>query len=486
MAWFLIISMNVLMISSETVPFSKSGGLADVIGALSFALSKTGTAVKVLMPMYSFIDKKGFKKGVSFEFDMLGERVAVSTRSKTVQNVEFVGLEHPYFTERSGIYGDTSFTPYPDNAERFSLFSLSVLPYIKASGFKADIIHCHDWTTGLVPYIVKQAKEKIKTVYTIHNLAYQGEFSRYDAILSGIELCDELFSGKGLSSRLNMMKAGITYADKVTTVSPSYAEEITGSEQGCGLDWLLKERQKDLSGIINGIDYKEWNPEKDKFFTPGFSAKNLEGKQKLKKAVLEEFALSVDPDLPLIAMISRLADQKGFAELLNGSPCLLEQMLMKKNSNFIIIGTGDKRFEEKLKELDNRYENLSARIVFSNEVAHRVEGAADFFLMPSRYEPCGLNQMYSLHYGTLPIVHATGGLKDTVIDIDEDKERGQGFVFSRMLPEEIEKAVDRAIGFYISASAEEFAKARQRGMTEDFTWVKSASSYNDLYNSVAR
>lgn len=484
MAWFLIISMNVLMVSSETVPFSKSGGLADVIGALSFALAKTGTNVKVLMPMYSFIDKKGFKKGQSFKVEMLGAEEEVSTCSKTVENVEFVGLVHPYFTKRKGIYGDTSFTPYPDNAERFSLFSLSVLPYLEASGFDADIIHCHDWTTGLVPYIVKLNSKKIKTVYTIHNLAYQGEASRYDVLLSGLPLRDELFTGTGLSSRFNMMKTGISFADKVTTVSPTYAKEITSKEQGCSLEWLLKEREEDLSGIINGIDYKEWNPEKDKFFTPGFSAKNLKNKQLLKEEVMKEFGLK-RPELPLISMISRLADQKGFQELLSGSPSLLENMLDKNNSNFIIIGTGDKRFEDKLIELDGRYENLSARIVFSNEVAHRVEGGSDFFLMPSRYEPCGLNQMYSLHYGTLPIAHETGGLKDTIVDITSDKVNGQGFLFKDMNPEEMEKAVDRAVDFYNSAPKKEIEEARKRGMMEDFTWVKSASLYNDLYNSIA-
>ncbi len=477
--------MNVLMVTSETVPFSKSGGLADVIGALSFALQKSLVNVKVLMPMYSFIDTKGFRNGPKFSFDMLNKHIEVTTKVKTVQNVEFVGLVHPYFTKRKGIYGDTSFTPYPDNAERFALLSMAVLPYLEASNYKADIIHCHDWPTGLVPYIVRESRKKIKTVYTIHNLAYQGEFSKYDILLSGLPIKEEIFSGGVFNSRLNMMKAGLSYADKITTVSPSYAEEITGKEQGCGLDWLLKKREEDLVGIINGIDYKEWNPMKDKFFSPGFSEKNLKNKKLLKEEVLKEFGLSREPDVPLISMISRLADQKGFAELLNGSPCLLEQMLIKQNSNYIIIGTGDKRFEEKLKELDNKYGNLSARIVFSNSVAHRVEGASDFFLMPSRYEPCGLNQMYSLHYGTLPIVHATGGLKDTVIDIGEDKVHGQGFSFSRMVPEEIEKAVDRAIAFYSNAPKEEFEGARIRAMKEDFTWVKSANSYKVLYNSIA-
>ena len=476
--------MNILMVTSETVPFSKSGGLADVVGALSPALVRSGAEVRVFMPMYSFIDSKGFRKSSSFTVPMLSHDEEVTTVSKHVDGVEYVGLVHPYFTERKGIYGDTSFTPYADNFPRFALFAKASVLYLKAAGWKADVIHCHDWTAGLVPHYAEMERMKAKTVFTIHNLAYQGEASRYDVLLSGLPLRDELFTGTGLSSRFNMMKTGISFADKVTTVSPTYAKEITSKEQGCSLEWLLKEREEDLSGIINGIDYKEWNPEKDKFFTPGFSAKNLKNKQLLKEEVMKEFGLK-RPELPLISMISRLADQKGFQELLSGSPSLLENMLDKNNSNFIIIGTGDKRFEDKLIELDGRYENLSARIVFSNEVAHRVEGGSDFFLMPSRYEPCGLNQMYSLHYGTLPIAHETGGLKDTIVDITSDKVNGQGFLFKDMNPEEMEKAVDRAVDFYNSAPKKEIEEARTRGMMEDFTWVKSASLYNDLYNSIA-
>ncbi len=470
------------MVTSETVPFSKSGGLADVIGALSFALAREGVNVEVLMPMYSFIDERGFKKGPSFTFGMFNESVSVCTKSKRVQGVKFTGISHPFFTERKGIYGDTSFSPYQDNAKRFALFSLSVLPYLKASGNGVDIIHCHDWTTGLIPYIVRTEKRKIKTVYTIHNLAYQGEFSKYDAILSGLDLDENLLTNTFLSGKLNMMKAGLIYADRITTVSPSYAEEIMTSEQGCSLDGVIRTRKKDLSGIINGIDYKEWNPETDRYFSQHYSAKSPGNKKKLKEEVLKEFGLR-DAEKPLFAMISRLAEQKGFSEILSSSPSLLERILEKKNSNFIVVGTGDKRFEEKIKELDNRYENMSARIVFSNETAHRVEGAADFFLMPSRYEPCGLNQMYSLHYGTLPVVHATGGLKDTVKDVNEDPENGQGFTFQNMKEEEILDAVERAIAFYCY-EPEKFMEAVRRGMREDFTWARSAQKYKALYSSI--
>lgn len=476
--------MNVLMISPETVPFSKSGGLADVIGALSEALAKTGAEVRVLMPMYSFIDCKGFRKGERFSVDMMGGPVEVSTMVKTVKKVKYVGLVHPYFTERKGIYGDTSFAPYQDNAERFTLFCKSVIPYMKASGVRFDIVHAHDWATGLVPYLLKKEKSKAKSVYTIHNLAYQGEFSRYDAILGGFPLEDDLFTGRVFDKRLNMMKAGIRYADKITTVSPTYAEEICGKEQGCNLDWLLRQRKDDLEGIINGIDYRDWNPRTDEYLPHHYSCSNLEGKAGIKMEVQKEFGLAEDPGTPLFSMISRLADQKGFSELLSGSPSALEIILSSVKCQFIVIGTGDSRFEEKLKDLDVKYPNLSVKIVFSNRIAHIVEAASDFFLMPSRYEPCGLNQLYSLHYGTIPVAHRTGGLADTIVDLETDPENGDGFLFDRLTPEDIVATVKKAVGFYFDGGKEPEA-ARIRGMKADFTWEKSALSYINLYNTLA-
>ncbi len=476
--------MNVLMVSPETVPFSKSGGLADVIGALSEALAKAGAEVSVLMPMFSFINPKGFKKDKRFSVSMMGSTVEVSTMVKTVKKVRYVGLVHPYFTNRKGIYGDTSFAPYQDNAERFMLFSKAVLPYIKASKEKFDMVHCHDWATGLVPYLIKMENPKIKTVYTIHNLAYQGEFSRYDALLGGFSLDDSLFAGGTFDKRLNMMKAGIQHADKVTTVSPTYAKEICEKEQGCNLDWLLRHRKDDLLGIINGIDYRDWNPKTDEFLPVHYSTSNLSGKAEIKKEIQKEFGLAEEPETPLFSMISRLADQKGFSELLSGSPSALEQILCERKCQFIVIGTGDSRFEEKLKDLDARYPNISVRIVFSNRIAHVVEAASDFFLMPSRYEPCGLNQLYSLHYGTIPVAHRTGGLADTIIDLQEDEKNGDGFLFERLSPEEIVATVNKTIKFY-NEDKKAVLDARIRGMKADFTWEKSALSYLNLYNTLA-
>lgn len=479
------LSMNILMVTSETVPFSKSGGLADVVGALSSALAGEGHFVKVFMPMYSFIEEKGFKKSSSFSVPMISSEEKVETVEKKLGKVIYVGLKHPYFTDRKGIYGDTSFTPYADNCPRFMLFAKAVGLYMNATGFDADCVHCHDWTAGLVPYYLKAQKIKAKTMFTIHNLAYQGDFSVYDALLSGDVLSDKLFTGPVDSKRLNMLKAGLDTSDIITTVSPTYAIEIQGEEFGCGLDWLLRARKDDLYGIINGIDYKEWNPGSDVYFEEHFNSRSLNGKAQLKAKVQKDFGLEVREDIPLFSMISRLAEQKGFGELLlSGSTSALERILSENDVQFIVVGTGDQRYVDKLNELQAKYPNLSVRIVFSNKIAHMVEGASDFFLMPSRYEPCGLNQLYSEHYGTLPIAHKTGGLADTIQDINEKELTGTGFLFSAMHPDDIVKACDRAIDFYKNKEA--LKRARKLAMTMDFTWNKSASEYEKLYNKLAQ
>ena len=477
--------MKILMVSSEAVPFSKSGGLADVLGSLSPALAKKGEEIRVFMPMYSFIDRKGFRKGESFTVPMLGGEQSVHTVHRKLDGVEYVGLEHPYFTERKGIYGDTSFTPYPDNGERFMLFAKAAVYYMKASAWIADVVHCHDWTAGLVPFYVRQQDLKSHTIFTIHNLAYQGDFSRFDTVLGGDRLPEAAFSGKKGDERLNMLKAGLETADAITTVSPTYAKEIQTEEYGCGLDWLLRERKDVLYGILNGMDTHEWNPRADKFFPEHFSAKDLSGKRALKARVQKEHGLEVNPDIPLFAMISRIADQKGYAELLGGNHPVLDELLSQGKFQIIIIGTGDKHYEDKLKELETRHSNISVRIAFSSLTAHETEGAADFFLMPSRYEPCGLNQMYSLHYGTLPVAHRTGGLADTIIDITEHPGSGTGFLMENLTSESIIDAVNRAIRYY-NENKEGLEKAIRRAMSTDLTWDKSAGEYIELYNKLGK
>ena len=466
--------MNILMVTSETVPFSKSGGLADVVGALSPALVRSGAEVRVFMPMYSFIDSKGFRKSSSFTVPMLSHDEEVTTVSKHVDGVEYVGLVHPYFTERKGIYGDTSFTPYADNFPRFALFAKASVLYLKAAGWKADVIHCHDWTAGLVPHYAEMERMKAKTVFTIHNLAYQGDFSRYDAVLAGDRLDEDFLSGPASAERVNMLKGALLTADKITTVSPTYAKEIQTERFGCSLDGILRSRSEDLYGILNGMDYHEWNPLHDKAFSEHFSKSNMAGKAALKKRIQKEHGFDQDESIPLFAMISRIADQKGYAELLGGNSPLLEEIL-RERIQMIIIG-------EKLMDLDSRYPNLSVRIAFSNTAAHETEGAADFFLMPSRYEPCGLNQMYSLHYGTLPVAHRTGGLADTIIDIDEDRENGNGLLINELSTQCILSRIRRAVELFSDRKALE--KARRNAMEADLSWTRSAEEYLKLYREL--
>ena len=357
-----------------------------------------------------------------------------------------------------------------------------MIEYINKSNEHFDVIHAHDWPSALVPYYVKKNNIKAKTIFTIHNLAYQGSFSPYDVILTGDEMPKDAFIGYGEEKRFNMLAAGIMLADSITTVSPTYSEEIKTEQYGCGLDGILKERDKNLLGIVNGIDYKEWNPETDEFFKSHYSPEKMEGKEALKKEVLKSHGLSQYEDKPLFALISRLAEQKGFNELLlDGEECALERILRRKDSSFIIIGTGDERYVRKLKELDERFDNLSVNILFSTEESHRLEGAADFFLMPSCYEPCGLNQMYSEHYGTLPIATKTGGLNDTIIDL-ADKENGTGFLIERLTPDGIIASADRAITLY-SKDKDALEKAQKRAMNMDFSWTRSAKEYMDLYKN---
>lgn len=472
------------MITSEVVPFSKSGGLADVASALSSALANLDNKVSILMPAYGFIDLKQFSSPIAtFEVELNSKNEKVIIVKKTVNNVDYLALVHPLFTERKGIYGDTSFSPYSDNFERYLLLSKVALPLCKAINFKADILHAHDWTAGFVPYLLKKSKDKFfsksKSVFTIHNLAYQGVFPRLEALKASIELEEKLFEGTSINKKINMLRVGLLYSDYITTVSPTYAKEIQTEELGCNLHEILRERRSRLFGIINAIDYNEWNPEKDIFFDTHYNSEDLSGKQKLKRIVQKQFNLEVNDDIPLISMISRFAEQKGFYELLDQHNTL-ETILKSEKVQFLIIGTGDEVIQNKLTELASRYENLSVNIMFSNKYAHMVEGASDFFLMPSRYEPCGLNQLYSLKYGTLPIARKTGGLADTIIDIGEFPNEGTGFLFSQLESHAIIESIKRALDIYFN-DKETLKKMIKRSMNQDFTWTKSALSYLKIY-----
>lgn len=465
------------MITSEAVPFSKSGGLADVAGSLPPALIDKGHDCRIIVPAYhTKIEEAGIFE-CEFNVPMLSGTEHIVITSKTVGKTKYYFVCHPWFCDRIGIYGDTSFAPYEDNLERFSLFDLASLSACINLNWKPDIIHCHDWTSGLIPVFLKNLNNiffmNTKTVFTIHNLAYQGIFSRMGFLLTGSKPNEASFS----NGQLNMMQSGIATSDFITTVSPTYAKEIQEPEQGCRLDPILVRRKEYLKGIVNGIDINEWNPESDKLLNEHFSIDDLSGKRKLKQQVQQQFNLPVAPDVPLFAMISRLASQKGFDALLG----CLERMLKEMRLQFIIIGTGDTSIEKQLLEIASRNDNLSVNILFSNKAAHLVEAGSDFFLMPSRYEPCGLNQLYSLRYGTIPVARQTGGLADTIIDIDDYPDTGTGLLFGNLSSESVYDHVKKAVELY---ERDDFDNIIRRAMNQDFSWSSSAEEYIKVYEQV--
>lgn len=478
--------MRILMVSSEAVPFSKSGGLADVATSLSIALSQLGNDVRLVIPGYALTDDTLFTTlPVKVELAFGDMKETVGFKQLDYQGTIVYLVDHKWYSERKGIYGDTSFTPYADNLIRYTLLSKASLALCKALQWTPDILHCHDWTAGFTPALLAEDGDgtfnTTKSVFTIHNLAYQGEFPRMDMLLTGMETTPSMFSGQGVHKRANMLKAGLEKADVITTVSPTYAKEIQEEEQGCNLASLLRNRKEALFGILNGIDTGEWNPESDRLLDIHFTSEDLSGKEKLKHDMQKRFNLPIDPSLPVVSMISRIADQKGFVELCQGSPCALEQILTDLPVQVLIIGTGDKAIEEKLTTLDELHDNLSVNLIFSNEAAHLVEAGSDFFLMPSRYEPCGLNQMYSLRYGTIPIARRTGGLADSIVDLDQPE--GTGILFDEMSGTAIFAALKRAVDLYNDVSSD-ISTIRKRGMAVDFSWINSAEDYMRVYNTV--
>ncbi len=469
------------MISSEAVPFSKSGGLADVVGALTPALIESGHDARIIVPSYNTKLEDSGDLVCPLEIEMLNGPEHVEIRQKKVGKSIYYFVCHKVFNERLGIYGNTSFTPYSDNFFRFALLSKASLQLCVAIGWKPDILHCHDWTAGLVPYFLKVNRDQFfmgtETVFTIHNLAYQGTFPRMDFLYANVKPDESLFS----NGQVNMLQSGLIFSDYITTVSPTYAKEIQTPEQGCGLDGILTKRKSKLKGIVNGIDVNEWNPQKDALIPHHFSIAKMEGKAKLKKEIQTQLGLPVRADVPLFAMISRLAAQKGFDTVL----ACLDRILTEQDVQFVIVGTGDSALENGLKELAAKHENLSVNILFSNKVAHLVEAGSDFFLMPSRYEPCGLNQLYSLRYGTIPIAHRTGGLADTIIDVDEYPTEGTGLLFDDLTPDEIVKHIRRATELYHrEEGSDTMEKIRTRAMDQDFSWSSSADEYIKVYKKL--
>lgn len=484
--------IKVCMTAAEAVPFAKAGGLADVMGALPRALTERGLDVILMMPRYAVVDADRFKLErqtevgeIQIPMGAVSKPMTVWSATEGVPKFNVYFIENPEYFGREGIYNDPGTGQgYPDNAERFIFFMKGVLETLKALNWRPDVIHCNDYQTGLIPAYIKilHAQDPffvdVATVYSIHNLAYQGTYPADVLDLMGFG--QEVFypmSPFEFWGQVNFMKVGLVFADVLNTVSERYAEEIQSDpEFGVGLEGVLRDRTADLYGILNGVDYTVWSPEVDTLIPYRYSVDDLEGKRKNKQALLERQGLALSSeDIPLIGMISRLADQKGF-DLISE----IADELMGLDLQMVILGTGDRRYHELFEKLATRYPTkIGVNLTFNNELAHLIEAGSDMFLMPSRYEPCGLNQLYSLRYGTVPIVRATGGLADTIRNYDPATGEGSGFVFEQYASVDLLDAVQRALKTY--RMKETWGQIMRRGMTADFSWAASAKKYMDLY-----
>ncbi|MBU4311553.1 MAG: glycogen synthase GlgA [Candidatus Omnitrophica bacterium] len=466
--------MNVLFVSSEVFPFAKTGGLADVAGALPDALAKNGHTSSIILPFYKCVKDAGFspelfKKLKGFNLYFLKHN-----------GVSVYFVENDKYYNRDELYG-TPQGDYPDNALRFGFFAKAVVASIPHIG-DLDILHCNDWQSALIPLYIRlfhkkdAALNKLKIIFTIHNMAYQGLFGR--EFMARLSLPGKLFTPNGLEfwGRLNFMKAGIIYSDAITTVSKGYASEILTEEFGCGLDGLLRTREKDLHGIVNGVDYSVWNPATDKFIAKQYSGKNLEGKEECKKDVLKEFGIKYDKDQPLIGMITRLAEQKGIDIVADA----MKEMLAL-GADFVLLGFGDEKYNSIFRSLAKEHKgHVGAKIDFDNALAHKIEAGSDMFLMPSRYEPCGLNQLYSFKYATVPVVRAVGGLDDTVENFDPITKKGTGFKFKDANRESLLAAVKNAVTIFKDKTL--WNALQQNCLSQDYSWSSSAKKYEEFYN----
>lgn len=473
--------MNILLAASEVVPYAKTGGLADVAGALPKALSRLGHKVRVVMPRYK-VDKieangKLLPGELRVPFNFGERRVEVYIDQSGEVPVYFI--DAPDYFSRAKLYGDS------DDPERFAFFSRAILELAKALGEHFDIIHLNDWMTGLVPAYLKTvyagdpAFDGTKTLFTIHNIAFHGLFRPDELQKFGLpEWIYRAEGGLEFYQLASALKAGLVFSDAVSTVSTRYAAEIQTPEFGEKFDGLLRARRNDLFGILNGVDYDEWNPETDKLIAANYSAEDLSGKLECKRDLLVAFGLSEESDRPLIGCISRLSDQKGFDLILSVADRMLEMGFA-----FVLLGSGLEAYERAFQSLrDARRSQVGVYLGFSNDLAHKIEAGADIFLMPSRFEPCGLNQMYSLKYGTVPIVRAAGGLDDTIENFDPVSKRGNGFKFQEYDSERLLEKIAEARQVY--SQKDLWRSLMLNGMRADFSWTESARHYVELYQKL--
>ena len=482
------------MISAEALPFAKTGGLADVCGALPSRLTAMGHRCSVFLPGYARAMQAGYAltdTHVGFVLDMAGKFVAARILKATLEDgpVDFYFVDQPHYYGRPNLYGDEH-GDYNDNCERFSFFCRAVVQAIDRLRLPVDIVHCHDWQAGLVPAYLKTKHgnhawyEQAGSVMTIHNLAYQGRYWSHDMPLTGLDW--QYFNAEQLEfyGDLCFLKSGIVFADMVTTVSPCYAKEIQTPEFGCALDGVLRSLGDRLTGIVNGVDYKHWDPINDTSLPQTYSSANWKtGKAAAKAALQRELGLPVENHVPLIGLVGRLASQKGWDLVIQ----LLEHWTASRNVQWAILGSGETRFQNAIQQLSLSSANkIGARFEFSDRLAHAIEAGCDMFLMPSQYEPCGLNQLYSLRYGTVPIVHAVGGLVDTVTSASEatiNLGTATGFAFYNYDIAGLTQCTERAIDLY-QREPGVWSRIVETGMQQDWSWGKSAERYVEVYNRI--
>jgi starch synthase len=482
------------MVAPEVVPYSKTGGLGDVIGALPGALEAEGDEVVVISPLYDMVRESAKVQELQLETNA-GPSISVPIgdveRNATVARGRLPGskvtvyfLENDHFYARPGLYVDPeNGSDYQDNSERFIFLSRGALELLRKLDFQPDMVHSHDWQTGLVPvyldHIYRDDFPETVSAFTVHNLAYQGLFWHWDMKLTGLPW--DLFNWKMLEyyGNLSLLKAGLVGADVLTTVSQQYATEIQSEEYGMGLHGVFQERSGDLFGIVNGVDYRVWSTATDEHIACNYTREDLSGKQECKRALQAEFSLPEEEDAPVVGMIGRLVEQKGIDLVADGM-----EDLMRRGLQMVILGTGENSYHKMLSALAERYpEQIGLHLGFDEPMAHRIEAGSDIFLMPSRFEPCGLNQLYSMKYGTVPVVSATGGLVDTVVDYREEagsETDATGFLFTTHCVVEMVEAVDRALRVY-KHSPEEWKDLMLRGMEQDWSWKRSAREYRNVY-----
>ena len=481
--------MRVLLASSEVYPYSKTGGLADMVAALAKSLAGAGAQVGVVTPLYRGIrDRFPEMQKLDWRMDLpLGSRrvTAEIYQRKLGARLTFYFLDQPGFYDRPELYQQNN-QDYPDNPERFIFFAKAVAHMARYLPWRPEVVHAHDWQAGLAPLLIRHQQKwegwgtAPRTILTIHNLAYQGNCPRPCYSLTNLPW--DYFNSEGVEfyGQVNLLKAAIEYADQLTTVSPGYAREILTPALGAGLDGVLKRRQAVLTGILNGVDYAEWNTTRNPFLKHHFSVENLAGKAAEKLDLQRELGLTVSPAIPIYGNIGRLVEQKGI-DILMGS---LEEMLPSK-MQLVVLGSGLPQYEHAFQDLARRYpQQVAVRVGFDNGLPHRIKAGCDYYLMPSRYEPCGLNQLYGLRYGAVPVVRATGGLNDTVIDIREDLDKANGIKFNEYSTAALSKSIRKSLVLFREPDL--LLHLRQNGMRANFSWKETSLQYLEIYRRARR